>query len=400
MHVIDLHCDTIREIWLARLRGEQLSLRPAAKMDDYTMAGSDHASTAQSHHSLQIDLQKLQEGGYLLQNFALFADLRMPAVVSAMTPKHACNQVSASGSAQDSSSVYTMASMFVSSPLPAGEYMDPWFQVTEMIRVFGEEMAANAGVIRQVRCRKDLEENMAAGRISALLTTEEGGILQGKLERLETLFDAGVRMMTITWNYENELGFPNRPPEGFSEDFCRFFQFQPQSGNGLTAFGADAVKRMEELHILPDVSHLSDEGFFDVARIVKGPFVASHSNARALCGCNRNLTDEMIRMIGEHGGVIGLNLCPSFLTEADREEDCFSSCEALSRHARHIMNVGGKEVLALGSDFDGIRPVNLEMEHAGQVQKLASCMRKNGFTEDEIERIYYRNALRLYREVL
>ncbi len=350
MFTVDLHCDTISQIWLSELRGERISLKDSGK----------------AAQPLHIDLNKMRKGEYLLQNFALYADMHLPA----------------------------------SKPGAGSEYVDPWFQVTEMIRVFREEMAANADQIGQVFCWDDIESNRKSGRMSALLTTEEGGIIHGEVSRLDTLYEAGVRMMTVTWNYVNELGFPNRFPDGVDKDFRNFYRFRPESGRGLTPVGKEAVLRMEELGILPDVSHLSDDGFYDVAALVKGPFVASHSNARALCGCSRNLTDEMIRTIGEHGGVIGLNFCPSFVMEADAEDLCYTSCEALLRHARHIMDVGGREVIALGSDFDGIPYKNLEMEDASQIQKLAEAALAHGFTHEEVEGMYCRNVLRVYKEVL
>lgn len=358
MYAADLHCDTILALWLSELKGEKLSLR----------------GSRQTTSPLHLDLQKMREGEYLLQNFALFTNLHL-----SLAAIH--------GGTAD-----------LSRETP--EYLDPWYQTTEMIRVFREEMAANADLIGQAFTWQDIEENRKCGRMSAILTTEEGEIIRGDLSRLDALYDFGVRMMTITWNYDNSLGHPNRPPQGVAEDFRNFYRFQPESGRGLTPFGKEAVARMEELGILPDVSHLSDDGFFDVADIVRGPFVASHSNARALCGCARNLTDEMIRTIGEHGGVIGLNYCPSFVMEADDEGKCFTSCEALLHHARHIMNVGGREVIALGSDFDGIPRKNLEMENASQVQKLADCALHNGFTSEETEGMFYKNVLRLYREIM
>lgn len=363
MKVVDLHCDTILEIWNSELRGERLSLR----------------DTEGSGHPLMLDLKKMSAGDYLLQNFALFTDLKMPkdfdgSAASWMTPGISENDPE--------------------------RCWDPWDQFLQLVRIFNEEMSANADLIRPVRSYADIEENIRAGRMSALLTTEEGGFLQGRADRLKEVYDAGVRMMTITWNYDNELGHPNKPMPGFETDFRKYFQFRPGKDDGLTPVGKEIVDAMTSMHIIPDVSHLSDAGFYDVADICRGPFAASHSNARALCGCSRNLTDEMIRIIGGHGGVIGINYAPPFVTEADSEERCVTTCEALARHARHIMNVGGSDVIALGSDFDGISPVGLEIENASQMQKLAAGFERNGFSVSEIEGIFFRNALRMYRDVL
>jgi microsomal dipeptidase-like Zn-dependent dipeptidase len=212
--------------------------------------------------------------------------------------------------------------------------------------------------------------NKKDGLMSAVLTVEEGGAIQGNIDRLQTLCDEGVRMMTLTWNFENELAYPNEADPRADQDFSYYFRFQPRTDNGLKAKGFEAVREMERLGILPDVSHLSDAGFYDLAKTIKGPFVASHSNARALAGCNRNMTDDMIKITGNHGGVIGLNFCPAFLEAAAVEADCHSTVELLAKHAKHMINVGGREVVGLGTDFDGLGPEILEIQDASQLQKL------------------------------
>ena len=121
---------------------------------------------------------------------------------------------------------------------------------------------------------------------------------------------------------------------------------------GLTDFGKEAVERMEQLGMLVDVSHLSDGGFWDVSRLCKGPFVASHSNCRALNPHPRSLTDEMLRTLAEHGGVAGLNFAPEFLNGDITCQD--SRVEDMVTQLRHRINVGGEDCAALGSDLDGI----------------------------------------------
>ena len=145
-----------------------------------------------------------------------------------------------------------------------------------------------------------------------------------------------------------------------------------------------------------DVSHLSDQGFWDIAKHTQKPFVASHSNARALCGHARNLTDDMIKTIADRGGVIGLNFYGLFLNES---ADDFSNVKRMAEHARHIINVGGSECLGLGSDFDGIDG-RLEMEDCSQMEKLIAELEKQHFTIGEIEKIVYKNTLNVYKEML
>ena len=223
----------------------------------------------------------------------------------------------------------------------------------------------------------ELLANREAGRISGLLTVEEGGVLEEELPRLDTLYKNGVRLITLTWNYDNCIGGANGSDEG------------------LTCFGYDVVERMNEMGMIIDVSHLSDKGFWNVADASKKPWVASHSNARSLCSHRRNLTDEMIRCIAEHGGVIGLNFYSHFLAEGAE----LTRIADLVRHAQHICNLGGSEVLALGSDFDGI-DCSLEMADCSEMWKLPEALESEGFLADMIDAICWRNADKYLKEVL
>ena len=190
------------------------------------------------------------------------------------------------------------------------------------------------------------------------------------------LYAQGVRMVALTWNFSNSLGHPN------STD-------PTEMGQGLTPLGRAVVERMEEVGMVVDVSHLSDGGFWDVAAQCKRPFVASHSNARALTDHPRNLTDSMLKALADHGGVVGLNFYNLFLGEAGD-----TTCEAILRHALHIRKVAGVEALALGSDFDGIG-CGLEFkDYAGYPRLLRALERC--FTPRELDRITHENALRVF----
>ena len=155
---------------------------------------------------------------------------------------------------------------------------------------------------------------------------------------------------------------------------------------------------MESLGMIPDVSHLSDAGFDDVWECTKKPFVASHSNAREICPSLRNLTDDRIRKLADRGGCMGLNYYDKFLVDggSNDPEQLFA---AIAGHARHIANVGGAEVLGLGSDFDGI-PVNTALPGAEAMPLLWEALKKAGFSERELDGIIRKNVLRVYREVL
>ena len=152
------------------------------------------------------------------------------------------------------------------------------------------------------------------GTLKAILTTEEGASIEGRLERLETLKEWGVLIFGLVWNFENELCYPN----------SRDKEIMRQR---LKDKGFDAIAECERLGIAIDVSHLNDGGFWDVVKASHKPFMATHSNARAITDVPRNLTDEMIHALADKGGVMGLNLCPAFLydiPEGTKEEDAES----------------------------------------------------------------------------
>ena len=302
----------------------------------------------------QLDLLRMKEQGYVLQNFAMFVDMAL--------------------------------------------YEDPWGRTLELADCFRREMENNRDLVVQVRSWGEICRAREAGKLCALLTMEEGGVCRGDMSRLEKLYGLGVRMMTLTWNYENELGSPAAPGEQIYRGMDNR-DLPGEGGNvsasgGLTEKGLEFAARMEELGIIIDVSHLSDKGFYQVAGFTKKPFVASHSNARTMCAHPRNLTDDMIRLIGERGGCIGLNYCGKFI--AGEGEDLL---EGLVRQARYITNIGGMEVLGLGSDFDGI-PLHPYLTGTQDLPKLWEALRRGGFRERELEAVLWRNVFRVYRDVL
>ena len=221
--------------------------------------------------------------------------------------------------------------------------------------------------------------NQKAGKISAFLTVEEGGILEGDMTRLEQLYDEGVRLITLLWNYENCIGFPNSKNENVMN-------------KGLKPFGIEVVRRMNELGMIVDVSHMSDGGFWDVLKHSKRPVVASHSNARALCNHPRNLSDEMVRALANQGGVIGMNTYPYFVHSSG-----IASMEKMADHMVHIYKVGGEDVLGIGTDFDGYDEGTSDFHHIGQMNEFYEVVKKRGFTERQMEKIWNQNILRVIK---
>lgn len=163
---------------------------------------------------------------------------------------------------------------------------------------------------------------------------------------------------------------------------------------GLTPLGIEMVGEMERLGIIPDASHLSDGGFYDLLRICTKPFIVTHSNSRELTNHPRNLTDEMIKRLSNKGGVMGINFCADFIGK-----NKVTSIEDMVKHIKHIKNVGGIDVISLGSDFDGIKN-EVEIEDASKMGDLYHHLSKAGFTDDDVEKIYYKNSLRIFMENL
>ena len=227
-----------------------------------------------------------------------------------------------------------------------------------------------------------------------MMTIEEAGCCKGSLGVLRRMYELGVRMMTLTWNHENELASPNVVPGNGPIWPC-----MPNTETGLKEKGFEFLAEMERLHIIADVSHLSDKGFWDLAEHSTRPFAASHSNCRALAPHCRNLTDEMIRVMAEKGGLVGLNYCAGFLDDQPSPDLCRSTTALMAKHAAHFKQVGGIEIIGLGSDFDGIGG-KLELSDCSKMPLLADALRKEGFTEDEVEAIFFRNAQRFFENNL
>ena len=227
----------------------------------------------------------------------------------------------------------------------------------------------------------DYCKNWEEDKISAFLTVEDGYCVNSDLANIKRLYDKGVRLISLTWNYENCFGFPN------SSDSAAM-------SLGLKPFGKEALEYMNELGIIIDVSHLSDGGFYDVADISNVPFVASHSNCREITPHQRNMTDDMIRILADKGGVAGINFCSDFLVPSGGDGE--SKIEYMIKHIKHFVNKGGIECVGLGSDFDGIHS-KLEIKDASMMQNLFERLSFAGFSDSDIEKIAYRNALRVIK---
>lgn len=204
----------------------------------------------------------------------------------------------------------------------------------------------------------------------------EGAEMIESLEDVDRLYQCGVRCVALTWNYPNRLA-------GGADDTDR----------GLTEFGKAVIRKMENLGILIDVSHLNDKSFYDVISVISRPVIATHSNSRTICRHRRNLTDEMFKLICECGGCVGMNFYPLFLTE---KKQCGLS--DIVMHIEHFLNLDGEDCIGLGTDFDGIDYTPVDISDCGDVYKLFDELKKRGISDRITEKISNKNFKRLFWE--
>lgn len=265
----------------------------------------------------------------------------------------------------------------------------------KLIKKYYDEIEKNSDIISPCLSYSDAEALIKRGGKGSILSIEGGEAIESNFAAIDMYYRLGVRLITLTWNYANELA------DGVGEP----------RGGGLTEFGREAVRRMNELGIIVDVSHLSERGFWDVMEITSKPIAASHSNAKSICRHPRNLTDEQIKAIVQNRGFIGINFCPAFLDDrladldmrgADYDEfikNNKSSSEDIVRHIEHMFSLGAAENVGLGSDFDGIAATPIDVDGADKMQYLAEKI-GSAISLDAAERVAYKNFMRFLSETL
>lgn len=264
----------------------------------------------------------------------------------------------------------------------AGGYGEGYGHVHEMIDFMEGQIKKFPEDIAGAYSYADVMENDAKGKISAILTVEEGGILEGDIRRLEILYQRGIRLLTLMWNYENCIGYPNSRDSSVMK-------------KGLKPFGIETVKRMGELGMIADVSHASDGTFSDILRYAKGPVLASHSNCREIKDHPRNLTDGMIRSLAENGGGAGLNFYGPFLGTENA-----SLVDEMTAHILHMIQCGGEEFPMIGTDFDGFDGIErLDIPGTKDMELLWEALKKKGVSASQLDKIWSKNALRILKSV-
>lgn len=324
MKFIDLHADTLMHT---------------------SLMGVD---SLMNNNQTHLDLQRLSQGGAMAQflaifmlNEAIFKELKRP-------------------------------------------YLDDQAYIDELYQHLQDGLNTYSNQIQLATNYESLAHNQMANQISIFLTLEDGRPIGEDLTRLEALYEMGFRLVTLTWDNENAIGYPN----SLDKQVMR---------KGLKKFGFEVIELMNHLGMIIDVSHLSDGGFYDVIEASKQPVIASHSNARFISPHPRNLTDDMIRKIADSGGIIGLNFYGNFLNEDTTQSQ--STIKMMKHHLNHIRNIGGVEVLALGTDFDGMQG-ELEIDGPDKMNLLFDALWHDGWDYGTIEKLGYQNAMRVIKDVM
>jgi membrane dipeptidase len=295
----------------------------------------------------------------------------------------------------------------------------------DLIDVTYQQVARHADALGLATSAEDIERLHREGKIAILMGVEGGHEIEGDLRTLDIYYRLGVRYMTLTHTKPNELGDSSGAP--------------PRS-NGLTPLGREAVRRMNRLGMMVDISHVSDKTFYDAIAESKAPLIASHSSCRALASAPRNMTDAMIHALAQNGGVMDINFYSGFLSQdyaeglkkvrkpmdadlgqararAAREGKRLSyqeetrierrwtkdlptpSYTVIADHIDHAVKVGGIDHVGLGSDFDGIESAPRGMEDASKIPDLVRELARRGYSEEDLTKILGGNVLRVMRQV-
>ncbi|WP_258102598.1 dipeptidase [Marinoscillum sp. MHG1-6] len=310
-------------------------------------------------------------------------------------------------------------------------YIPASYQKTGMAKSFADSLiemlskipAAFPEKFALAKSPADIVKNFEAGVISLPLGMENGAPIMDDVDNVDYFFDRGIRYITLTHSKDNQI--------------CDSSYDTTYMWNGLSPFGEEVVKRMNEVGIMVDISHVSDSAFYDVMKITKAPVIASHSSCRHYTpGFERNMSDDMIKKLGENGGVIHINFGSEFLSKESRDkfdmmeahlinyrmengleltdsayidyafqyaidQDVFADVEIVADHIDRVVELAGIDHVGFGSDFDGVgNSLPNGLKDVSMYPNIIFELLKRGYTEEDIEKICYLNTFRVWNEVI
>lgn len=255
---------------------------------------------------------------------------------------------------------------------PIDHAADAHERLTHLIKTAQRAFGQNTDCLMQCKTAAELIQAERQGKMAAFLSIEGAELLQSR-EDIQMAIDAGVRMVTLTWNHRSIYGC------GALTD----------NAAGLTAKGRQLVQYLSAHGIFLDVSHLSERGFWDLTECISAPIVATHSNSKAVCPHVRNLTDAQFTEIIRRGGIVGINFYVPFLTE----KSC-AACDDILRHIEHFCALGGETSLGIGADWDGCDRLPDGILDITGMECLAETLARHGYSDEQIANLFYHNTNR------
>lgn len=249
-------------------------------------------------------------------------------------------------------------------------------RATQLIDTFYSEIELCGGLLVPGFSLRQIKRDLKDGKITAILGIEGGEALNADLAVLRMLFRLGVRFLGLTWNQRNQIA------DGVGESI---------TGGGLTRFGREVVREMNSLGMVIDLAHISEAGFWDVLQVSGHPVIVSHANCYKLCDHPRNLKDDQIQALAKTGGVFGLSFVPDFMGK---------NIDDFLDHLDYVAGLAGTDVIAIGSDFDGIEETPEGLKDCRCYPGITAKLMERGYTEKEIRGIMGENMFRLMEQVL
>ena len=256
----------------------------------------------------------------------------------------------------------------------------------EMLSATYDACEANEDYAALAFSPDDVAENQKKGLISVFMGMENAAPIQESLSLLRTFYRLGVSYMTLTHNGDNAIA--DSAAEG-------------KRWGGLSPFGREVVAEMNAMGMMIDLSHASDQTFWDVIKLSKAPVIATHSSCRALCSHRRNLTDEMLKALGEKDGYVGINFYPFFLSDQYEEGKPWRpGVKEIVDHIDHAVSLAGIDHVGIGSDFDGIEVTPEGVENISQIGVVLDEMRRRGYSESDILKVSGQNLLDVFARII
>lgn len=259
------------------------------------------------------------------------------------------------------------------------KYKNGFKRANNILDKFYEEYNKNTDKMYLIKEKSDIKESLE--KLGIILTIENGSAIDDNIENVDKLYNRGIRVMSITWNSDNKLG-------------CGALT---TNDTGLTNFGKEYIKKLNELNIIVDVSHASSNTFYDTLKCTEKPIIATHSCVKKICNHPRNLTDEQIKEIANIGGVIGICFNATFLSNSGK-----ANSDDIIYHIEHIINLVGEEHVGFGSDFDGMKKKSYLSDIKGvkDLDIIIEKLKKIGLNDTQINKITGENFLRVLRKYM